>query len=281
MTRPGRGSRVNVPEKRDAATPPTAMAVRNSAQAGAGGLASGTHPWQTEHTVEPDDEGERVDQVAAADTQPTHDQPTHHQPPQRGADQQGALEGDTSQRQSGGQLVLGQKVRDEGARGRAPDSAEAGMHDHQPQNPGGREVSEEALKCEKERTRGMPAGCDQAEPAAVHAVLLVICQTWNITATSVIWLPNPDRAWLIHNRRNGGDDRSGVTSSSVFLSPIRGLLPASRRSGRGSSCARGPDRCRRRPGRADRGSRPRSRLWRPRWPATPLPDGRRCRGPCR
>jgi hypothetical protein len=59
-------------------------------------------------------------------------------------------------------------------------------------------------------------GSAWASPTApVHPVLRVCSQTWNITATSVIWAPKPENTRPSQSRRNAGDVRSGVRSTKA------------------------------------------------------------------
>src|SRR3954469_9756318 len=73
-----------------------------------------------------------------------------------------------------------------------------------------------------------------ANPTApVHTVLPVICQTWNITATTVIWPPNPENNRPTINRRNtpapntppNPPDPNGATSSSPRASTTTPPVP--------------------------------------------------------
>ena len=59
-------------------------------------------------------------------------------------------------------------------------------------------------------------GSAWASPTApVHTVLRVCSQTWNITATSVIWAPKPEKTRPSQSRRKAGDVRSGVRSTKA------------------------------------------------------------------
>src|SRR6185369_2050878 len=58
--------------------------------------------------------------------------------------------------------------------------------------------------------------------APVHRVLRVCSQTWNITATSVIWEPKPEKTRPSQSRRNGGEVRSGVRSTRARVRGMAG-----------------------------------------------------------
>lgn len=66
--------------------------------------------------------------------------------------------------------MLGQQVRNDGARDRAAACAEAGLERDQPQDTGGRCVPKDDLEREEKRTHRLSAGCEEVELPAVHSV---------------------------------------------------------------------------------------------------------------